>query len=306
MSRDDPSLPVRERVAALAGGASYEVSARDRQGVDAAARLLPPGTQVSITWLPADKDDDRVVAARLLRDLGFVPIPHIAARMVESGAHLQRLLGRLCGEAGVDQLLVISGDVKTATGPFADSKALIVSPEFANPVLRHIWLGGYPEGHPKVDTPTLERTLDAKIAAVEALGMTAGVMTQFCFDAAPILDWAQRFRARHRVPVRIGLAGPAGIATLLRYARICGVGTSAKAIVTRGASITRLLTDAAPDPIIRDIATAPAFDAIEPFGLHMFPFGGMERTARWVSAVAAGRFRLHDSESGFRTDLAPA
>jgi methylenetetrahydrofolate reductase (NADPH) len=303
MSRDDPSLAVRDRITAMAGAASYEVSARDPKAFDAAVELLAPGTQVSITWLPQDDDDARVYAAQRLRDAGFEPIPHIAARMVESEAHLQQLIGRLCGEAGVERLLVISGDVARATGPFEDSSALIASPGFANPALRHIWLGGYPEGHPKVDPATLNATLDAKIAAVRALGMTAGVMTQFCFDSAPILSWAHGLRARHDVPVRIGLAGPAGIRTLLRFARICGVGTSAKAIVTRGASITRLLTDAAPDAIIRDLAVSPGFEAIQPFGLHLFPFGGVERTARWMGAVAAGRFRLRDSESGFQADL---
>ena len=297
----DPAATVRERIIDLAREASYEVSARDAKGIDAAIARLAPGTRISVTWLPSDDDDNRVHAARRLREAGFEPVPHIAARMVTSEGHLAHLLGRLCDEAGVTQLLVISGDVKQASGPFDDSSALIASPAFARPALRQVWLGGYPEGHPKVDDETLDATLDAKIAAIRALGMTPGVITQFCFDADPILRWMLAIRARHaELPVRIGLAGPAGIRTLLRFAAICGVGTSAKALVTRGSSIARLLSEATPDPIIRDLAETSAYHDLQPMGFHLFPFGGLDRTARWMGSVAAGRFELRGSASGFQ------
>ncbi|MCM8732309.1 methylenetetrahydrofolate reductase [Hephaestia sp. GCM10023244] len=300
LSRGAPTA-VFDRIVDLAAEASYEVSARDGPGIAAAASLLAPGTRISITWLPKDNDDDRVAAACRLRAMGFEPVPHIAARMVTSEAHLARLLGRLCDEASVRELLVISGDVGQPVGPFDSSAALIDSPAFSQPALRRIWLGGYPEGHPKVDADRLNATLDAKIAALRDRQMIPGVMTQFCFDAEPILSWAQAFRTRHAdVPVRIGLAGPAGIRTLLRFAQVCGVGTSAKAIVSRGSSIARLLSDATPDPIIRDLATTPAFATLQPLALHLFPFGGLERTARWINHVAAGRFQLSSSRSGFQ------
>jgi methylenetetrahydrofolate reductase (NADPH) len=300
-SAADPAETVRGRIVDLAHEASYEVSARDDKGIDAAIARLAPGTRVSVTWLPADDDDNRVIASRKLRNAGFEPVPHIAARMVTSEDHLQRLLGRLCDDAGVTQLLVISGDVNQASGPFGDSAALIASPAFRQAALRHIWLGGYPEGHPKVDDTTLDATLDAKIETIGSLGMTPGVITQFCFDADPILRWMVAFRRRNAdVPVRIGLAGPAGIRTLLRFAAICGVGASAKALITRGSSIARLLSETAPDPIIRDLAETSAFGELQPMGFHLFPFGGLDRTAQWMGSVAAGEFRLRGSASGFQ------
>lgn len=297
-------MAVRERIVDLAREASFEVSARDGQAINTAAALLSPGTRVSITWMPRDVDDDRISAARALRDAGLEPVPHIAARMVTGEAHLDRLLGRLCDEAGVGQLLVIGGDVDEPVGPFEGSGALIDSAAFGHRVLKQIWLGGYPEGHPKIADATLDSVLDAKIATLRERGIEPGVITQFCFDAGPIINWAKAFRARHdTVPMRIGLAGPASIRTLLRYAKVCGVGTSVKAIVSRGASIARLLTDAAPDPIIRDLAATPAYSGLQPMGFHMFPFGGLERTARWMGSVAAGEFRLRHSESGFQTGV---
>lgn len=296
----DDSIP---RIAALARSASFEIAARDDAAIEAAAALLPPGGRVSITWLPRDTDEERIAAARALHDRGLEPVPHVAARMIADEAHLRRLVGRLCDEAGVSQLLVIGGDAKQPQGPFGSAADLIASPAFPHPLLRRIAVGGYPEGHPTVDDEALVAALAAKIAAIAALGLTPEVITQLCFDSGPILGWLRAFRARHRsVPVRIGIAGPASIRTLLRFARICGVGTSAKALVARGASIARLLTEAAPDPLLRDLTETKDFDALGPIGLHLFPFGGFERTARWIGAVADGRFRLRQSDSGFQVE----
>lgn len=295
----DDEQALRGRIASFAADASFELSARDELAVEAAPSLLPQGCRVSITWLPRDTDDDRVAAARALRDRGLQPVPHIAARMIEDEAHLDRLLGLLGDEAGVSQLLLIGGDAAQPRGPFAAAADLLASPAFPRPSLRRIAVGGYPEGHPAAG----EAVLDAKIAAIAALGLEAEVITQLCFDSAPILRWTRAFRQRHAaVPVRLGIAGPASIRTLLRYARICGVGTSAKALVSRGASIARLLTEAAPDPLLRDLAETPGIDALGPVGVHLFPFGGFERTARWVGAVAAGQFRLRRSDSGFQVE----
>lgn len=292
------------RIAALARSASFEIAARDDAAIEAAGALLAPGGRVSITWLPRDGDEDRIAAARALHDRGLEPMPHIAARLIVDEAHLRRLIARLCDEAGVSQLLVIGGDAARPIGPFGSAADLIASPAFAHPQLRGIAVGGYPEGHPAIGQGALAAALDAKIAAIAARGLTPEIITQLCFDSGPILGWLRGFRARHRsVPVRIGIAGPASIRTLLRFARICGVGTSAKALVSRGASIARLLTEAAPDPLLRDLAESRDLDALGAVGLHLFPFGGFERTARWIGAVADGRIRLRQSDSGFQVDV---
>jgi methylenetetrahydrofolate reductase (NADPH) len=303
------ALPVAEadelvpRIAALAQSASFEIAARDDAAIEAAGALVGPGGRVSITWLPRDTDEGRIAAARALHDRGLEPMPHIAARLIADEAHLRRLVGRLCDEAGVSQLLVIGGDAKQPLGPYGSAADLIASPAFPHPLLRRIAVGGYPEGHPAIAEEGLAAALDAKIVAIAALGLTPEVITQLCFDSGPILGWMRGFRARHHsVPVRIGIAGPASIRTLLRFARICGVGTSAKALVSRGASIARLLTEAAPDPLLRDLAETPDLDALRPLGFHLFPFGGFERTARWIGAVADGRIRLRRSDSGFQVE----
>ena len=65
----DPAL-VRARVAALARGATIEISARDRAADGVCRDLLAPGTPVYITHAPSDTTPGMVVAAARLRRAG--------------------------------------------------------------------------------------------------------------------------------------------------------------------------------------------------------------------------------------------
>ncbi len=82
-------------------------------------------------------------------------------------------------------------------------------------------------------------------------------------------------------PVRIGLAGPASIKTLLRFAARCGVGTSAKVVANYGLSITSLIGNAGPDPVIADLVPdlGPEHGQVH---LHFYPFGGLVKTNEWI------------------------
>ncbi len=108
-------------------------------------------------------------------------------------------------------------------------------------------------------------------------------MTQFGFDAEPVLEWLKGVRAAGvDSTVRVGVAGPASIKALLRFAARCGVGTSAKVMKKYGLSITQLLGSAGPDPILADLSeglTAAHGDVT----LHFYPFGGLVRTSEWVA-----------------------
>lgn len=283
--------------------ASFEVAARDLAGLQAAAEFLPPGAAVSITWLPNETDATRVAAAVAIRKAGFEPVPHIAARRLASREAFARFLGSLRDEAGVTQALLVAGDLAHAQGPFSSSLEALRTGAFEAAGFTSIGLAGHPERHPAVDQGILERALDAKIERVREGGMDCFVISQFCFAAQPIVSWMSQVRSRHPdLPVRVGLAGPASLKTLLRFAAFCGVGASAGAIVSRGASIARLLTEAGPDPVIRDLAASDAFRHCDPVALHLFPFGGLARTARWNAEVVAGRFHLRPGESGFQLD----
>jgi methylenetetrahydrofolate reductase (NADPH) len=63
--------------------------------------------------------------------------------------------------------------------------------------------------------------------------------------------------------------------------------------------VTKFLGEASPDPLFIALAGLDAFHASANLGAHLFPFGGVERSARWIAAVAAGHFRMYAGGGGF-------
>ena len=92
--------------------------------------------------------------------------------------------------------------------------------------------------------------------------------------------------------MRIGLAGPTSLTTLLRYARRCGVRASALGLARNAGLMKRLLGVAAPDTIVRALAEANVDGRLGDVAPHLFSFGGVGATARWAAAAAAGRITL--------------
>jgi methylenetetrahydrofolate reductase (NADPH) len=272
-------------VASLLDGYSVELPPRGALDGDW-PDLLAPGSQVFVTCTPRDAPADIVARALDLARLGFAPVPHIGARHLASLAELDGFLARLRAEAGVGRVLLIGGDLPAPRGPFAAAADVIATGLLERHGIASVGIAGYPEGHPRIAAPVLEAALSDKLAALAARGIEPFVVTQFCFEAAPILAWLASLRARGiAAPVRIGLAGPAGLATLIRFAARCGVGASVRAIAARPGAMARLAREHAPDGIVRDLAGhTPPLAALGVAGLHFFTFGGIARTVRWAQA----------------------
>jgi methylenetetrahydrofolate reductase (NADPH) len=270
----------------LLRGFSLEVSARDSQAIDKAADLLPPGTEVYLNWIPGDTHHRTVAAAAKLRHAGLTPVPHVAARFLTGFTQLADFLARLAGEAEVRQALTIGGDRDRPVGPFDSSEQILATGLFAKHGILRIGLAGYPEGNPRIAPTTLTAALAAKLGHLRGQGLVPYIATQFCFEARPILAWVQALRdSGLDVPVRVGLAGPASITTLMKYGLRCGVGNSVRALALRGPAIAHLLNEAGPDAILRELAAATASNpALGITGIHLFSFGGLARTAEWAQS----------------------
>jgi methylenetetrahydrofolate reductase (NADPH) len=120
------------------------------------------------------------------------------------------------------------------------------------------------------------------------------LVTQFGFAAAPLLAWEREMReAGVRLPVRVGLAGLAGVATLLRYAAVCGVAASTRTLLRQGGRMLRLTGALAPGRIVAAVARTVLDDAGADFrAFHFYPFGSLDATVDWAAAIAAGAFEL--------------
>jgi methylenetetrahydrofolate reductase (NADPH) len=271
---------------------SIEVTARGAGALlDMGGRLLQPDG-VFIPYLPEESDADRATAAAAVQAAGYRPVPHIAARRVTSRDALDRFLARVVKDAGIDTLFLIAGDPATPFGPFEDTLSILRSGLIEKHGIRRIGIGGHPEGHPQVAPAILREALADKAAAAHELGIECEIVTQFAFDPAPVLDWLRELRGDGiDVPVRIGIAGPASVRTLMRYAMLCGVGASGKAMAKYGLSLTRLLSKSGPDRFMADFLAAPDLDRLGPIRFHLFPFGGLADAADWLSAFRGANDR---------------
>jgi len=228
-----------------------------------------------------------------LRTAGLEPVPHLAVRNFASADALKRFLDRLTGEAGVRRLLVIAGDRAEPAGPFHGALEAIDSGLISRGGISEIGISGYPDGHPRIADHELERVLAAKLEAAAQIGLKVNIVTQFCLDAGPIIAWVKTLRD-HGIdhPVRIGLAGPTSLTTLMRYAKRCGVRASTRGLARNAGLIKHLLGASAPDAIIRALIEQNRDGELGDIAPHLFSFGGIGATARWSAAAAAGRIKL--------------
>jgi methylenetetrahydrofolate reductase (NADPH) len=206
---------------------------------------------------------------------------------------LDRHLARLVDEAGVREVLVIGGDLVQPAGAFHAAIEAIESGILQSRGIVEIGIAGYPDGHPRIAPIDLERALAAKIDAAQETGLAVRIVTQFAFTAEPIIRWLAHLRDEGiDLPVRIGLAGPTKLTTLMRYARVCGVKASAQGLARNAGLVANLFGLTSPDDVVRPLAEACAGGRLGDVAPHVYSFGGLATALRWAGATAAGRIHL--------------
>jgi methylenetetrahydrofolate reductase (NADPH) len=294
--RTDPQMSeisaAPHNIAQMLQGYSIELHPAEKKILHLTSEFVDPQTEVFLTWIPGTDPADMVAAAGKLRRSGLLPVPHIGARHLESASQLEQLAARLAGEAGVDRILIIGGDRPIPAGPYDSSLAVMQTGVFQRAGILRIAVAGFPEGNPHISEIMLDEALEAKVGFARNSGLQLSIVTQFCFKPEPIVNWLRRLRARGiDVPVRVGLAGPAGSITLARYAVKCGIGNSLH-VLRENSAFRRLLIEKGPEPIIQGLAVSTEGGntaSLPPgvAGLHFFVFGGFNKTVDWIRAQRA-------------------
>ena len=110
------------------------------------------------------------------------------------------------------------------------------------------------------------------------------IATQFCFEADPVIAWAERLAQEGiDLPIHIGVAGPAKLQTLIKFAIACGVGSSLRVLQKRAMDVTKLLVPYEPTEFVASLAAHKAKN--HGFGIesvHFFPLGGIKTNALWA------------------------
>lgn len=288
----DPAVAPAQAVSVMDGW-SLEATLPKPEEVEALAGILAPGAEVYLSTLPHVTLARQIDTARRVRAAGLEPVPHIAARYFAAPKDVADFLEQMVGEADIRRLLVIGGDLDPPRGPYASACDLIDGGVLGAFGIERIGFAGYPDGHPEIAGTVLAEALDAKLDAAQAAGFEVEVVTQFCFQAEPVLRWVGALHAgRPSVPVRIGLAGPASLKALVRYAMRCGVGMPLDGMGKKVAMAAQLMRSVSPGPIVDALdAASVGRVATGRVSAHFFSFGGLERTARWAAEAELGRHR---------------
>ncbi|MCC5962269.1 MAG: methylenetetrahydrofolate reductase [Rhodobacteraceae bacterium] len=294
--RPAPAAPAgTAAIEALMQGFSIEVMPRTAEKVADFRNLLPLGTRVYIAHIDGTPIADMVATAARLRAEGMEPMPHFPARVIAHRAELADWVARYRGEADVREALMLGGGVSQPRGSYDNSMQLLETGLFDR--FRRLHVAGHPEGNRDIDPSGGDAVLlDAlrwKQDFARAHGIDMAIVTQFAFEAGPIIDWTRGLRdAGVTLPVHLGLAGPAKLQTLIRFAIACGVGPSLRVLQKRARDVSKLLLPFEPTELAQDLAAHKLADpdcAIE--AVHFFPLGGIAATARWTQAQGGASAR---------------
>ena len=271
-------------------GFSIEVMPRTAEKVEDFRALLPEGTRVYIAHIDGTPIEDMVATAKRLADDGFQVMPHFPARIIKDEATLIDWIARYQGEAGVEQALMLAGGIDAPHGDFDNSMQLLETGAFDRAGFKRLHVAGHPEGNrdidPKGGMANVEEALRWKTEFNARTDADMAIVTQFAFDAAPIIDWANHVQSSGvDLPIHIGIAGPAKLQTLIKFAVACGVGPSLKVLQKRALDVSKLLLPYEPNDIVSALAhhkaANPDFAITH---LHLFPLGGIKASATWAQA----------------------
>ena len=294
LSRDD----LKSAITTFVRGYSIEATPHDVKNLAEFPHTLKPGTVIYVAHPPGVTIDAVVEFCGQLKEQGFVPVPHIIARKLESREQLDRALAT-CQRLGVDEALCIAGDIAVENNAFESSLEVLQTGLFARYGFREVGVAGHPEGSKAIGEKRVAEALGGKAAFAKTAPFKMRIVTQFGFDPDAVTAWEEA-TAAIGLPIHVGMAGPASLKQLVKFAAMCGIGSSARMLATRTGAMANLLRTQAPDELITHIARhRAAHPGSRLVRAHIFCFGGVLKAARWVNSVIAGSFELNRDATGF-------
>lgn len=276
---------------------SIEVMPRTAEKVEDFTALLPAQTRVYIAHIEGTPIEEMVATAKRLNADGYKVMPHFPARIIKDEATLADWIARYQGEADVRQALLLAGGVAQPHGDFDSSMQLLETGLFDKAGFTQLNVAGHPEGNKDIDPDgsdaNVMEALRWKQSFSERTDADMALATQFAFEAGPIIAWADAVKdAGIDIPIHIGIAGPAKLQTLIKFAIACGVGPSLKVLQKRAMDVTKLLLPYEPTDVLAELAAHkaahPDFNITK---VHFFPLGGIKTNANWATenGGASGR-----------------
>ena len=276
-------------------GYSIEVMPRTAVKIDDFRAILPEGTRVYVAHIEGTPIEDMVATAKRIAAEGFAVMPHFPARIIADETVLGDWIARYQGEAGINQALLLAGGVEKPHGKFHCSMQLMETGLFDKAGFKRLHVAGHPEGNKDIDPDGSDKNVLEALRWKQAFSARTdaemALATQFCFEAKPVIAWVDRLqREGIDLPIHIGIAGPAKLQTMIKFAMTCGVGASLRVLQRRAADVAKLVLPFTPEEILTELAIHKANNP--DFGIaqvHFFPLGGINKTAEFTNEFGAAR-----------------
>ena len=282
---------------------SIETTPKLSSRIEKHSAFMPPGTPVYVAAIPGTAFEDAAELCTRLSSEGLLPVPHLAARAMRDRQELDAWLENM-RSSGVQRVLLLAGDTGTPAGDFSSSLDVLRTGRLQAYGISQVDIVAHPEGSPHIKDALAE--VFKKVNWAQEHNVSMQIVTQVCFDIGAISALCRKLRAggaQNRI--RVGLPGLASAETLLRYAKMCGVGPSlnllkANASFVLGPAGFGGIGGNNPAPLLQRLSDAVAAD---PQGhgdvsAHFFSFGSLQRTAIWAAEQSLANAEAHTLDAG--------
>lgn len=292
------AAPLKERIVAFMRAASIEITPSEEQHLPALRALLPAQSAIYISHVPSATLAQVIRTALAVQAAGFQATPHLVARRINYPETLRTALAELVAHR-VEQVLLVAGDTEHAAGEYESTLDVFDSGLIEKSGIKRIGVAGYPEGQRGIGHTMLGNALKAKQAFADRTGLAMFIVTQFGFNGNALREWEPELaRIDVRLPILAGIAGPAPLSKLIKFAMRCGIGASLRTVM-RNLSAVSGVAELATTPeqhVMRLMQLPSSTRVIAP---HFFCFGGALETAEWINHVVSGRFAIDPKEAKF-------
>ena len=269
---------------------SIEVMPRTLGKLENIENLWPKNTRVYIAHLEGTTIEDMLVTAKRIKSASFIPMPHFPARIIKDNKVLEDWINRY-SEIGVNEALLLAGGVDRPLGNLSNSMELLSTGLFEKYGFERLHVAGHPEGNKDIDPNgsdiNVMNALKWKQDYSKDTNAKISIATQFLFESKPVIDWANKILSNGiTLPINVGIAGPAKLQTMIKFAIACGVGPSLRVLERRAKDITKLLFPFEPTNILTELADYKENNPntnIE--GIHFFPLGGIEKSSDFIKNI---------------------
>ena len=273
---------------------SIEVMPRTLGKLENIENLWPKNTRVYIAHLEGTTIEDMLITAKRIKSARFVPMPHFPARIIKDNKVLEDWINRY-SEIGVNEALILAGGVDRPLGNLSNSMELLSTGLFEKYGFERLHVAGHPEGNKDIDPIgsdiNVMNALKWKQDYSKDTKAKMSIATQFLFESKPVIDWANKLLSNGiTLPINVGIAGPAKLQTMIKFAIACGVGPSLRVLERRAKDITKLLFPFEPTNILTELADYKENNPntnIE--GIHFFPLGGIEKSSDFIKNITTAQ-----------------